>query len=218
MRRSSSTPQPEADRDLARGAAGWARVTLAGLGVVGLAACASAPTPAPIHRPSVITAPVQRPVLPSTDFSGLPSPDLQQQPAIDSSGPPLQCVPYARRISGIDIFGDAVTWWGQAYGRYPRSSTPAAGSVLVLRGYQDDARGHVAVVSRLVSDRMMLVDHANWMRRGEISTAVPVADVSPGNDWSQVRIWHVPGGHWGGRVYEAEGFVHPIGLSMASGS
>ena len=30
--------------------------------------------------------------------------------------PYLQCVPYARQVSGIRIFGDAHTWWDQAEG------------------------------------------------------------------------------------------------------
>ena len=30
----------------------------------------------------------------------------------------LQCVPYARDVSGIQIYGDAHTWWDQAQGRY----------------------------------------------------------------------------------------------------
>ena len=29
-----------------------------------------------------------------------------------------QCVPFARLMSGIQIFGDAHTWWQQAAGRY----------------------------------------------------------------------------------------------------
>ena len=32
--------------------------------------------------------------------------------------PYLQCVPYARDVTGIDIYGDAHTWWQQAAGRY----------------------------------------------------------------------------------------------------
>jgi surface antigen len=125
-------------------------------------------------------------------------------------------VPYARQASGVEIYGDANTWWGQAAGRYARSSRPAPGSVLVLRGYNDPTRGHVAVVSGMVSDRILKVDQANWLNRGEISLAVPVLDVSPENDWSQVRVWHIPSGQWGARVYSAEGFIHPFPLYAAS--
>jgi hypothetical protein len=77
--------------------------------------------------------------------------------------------------------------------------------VLVLRGYRDPSRGHVAVVSGMVSDRILKVDQANWLNQGEISLAVPVLDVSPQNDWSQVRVWHIPSGQWGARIYEVGG-------------
>ena len=38
-----------------------------------------------------------------------------------------QCVPFARLISGIQIFGDARTWWGQATGKY-RAPAPSSAS------------------------------------------------------------------------------------------
>lgn len=127
-----------------------------------------------------------------------------------TSGGPLQCVPFARNTSGIQIFGDANTWWAQAAGRYPRSVSPAPGSVLVMRGYRTASRGHVAYVSEVVNERLLLVDHANWLNGGEVTVGVPVLDVSANNDWSEVRVWHVPGGHWGGRIYQADGFIHPF--------
>ena len=37
---------------------------------------------------------------------------------------PIQCVPYARGVSGIQIRGNAHTWWRQAEGRYERSNEP----------------------------------------------------------------------------------------------
>jgi hypothetical protein len=127
----------------------------------------------------------------------------------------LQCVPFARQASGIQIYGDANTWWRQAAGRYPRSSSPAPGSVLVMRGYRDPGRGHVAVVTEIVSERIIRVDQANWLNGGEISVGVPVLDVSPDNDWSEVRVWYIPGSQWGARIYEAEGFIHAFALSAA---
>lgn len=122
----------------------------------------------------------------------------------------LQCVPYARNVSGVEIFGDANTWWRQAQGRFAQSRSPASGSVMVLRGHRGPNRGHVAVVTEMVSRRIVRVDHANWLNHGEISVGVPVLDVSDDNDWSEVRVWHIPGGHWGGRIYRAEGFIHPF--------
>ncbi|RYY95351.1 MAG: hypothetical protein EON61_22060 [Alphaproteobacteria bacterium] len=87
----------------------------------------------------------------------------------------------------------------------------------MLRGWNDDRRGHVSVVKEIVDTRTIRVDHANWMRGGEISINVPVTDVSPDNDWSQVRIWHVPGGYWGGRTYQVQGFIHPYRLDGGAG-
>jgi hypothetical protein len=87
--------------------------------------------------------------------------------------------------------------------------------VFVIRGYNDPGRGHVAVVTHVDSNRLIRVDHANWLNGGEISTGVPVLDVSPNNDWSEVRVWHIPAGQWGARVYRAEGFIHPFDLRLA---
>src|SRR5688572_24210456 len=44
----------------------------------------------------------------------------------------LQCVPYARAQSGIDIRGNALTWWDQAAGRYRRGAEPQVGAVLAF--------------------------------------------------------------------------------------
>jgi len=195
------------------------RVRVAAVAVLAaaLSACASSPVGAPIVNGRAAPGSYAgdrgqlRPPAPPINLQGWPE-GMQRAPEIISNLPPSQCVPYARNISGVEIFGDAVTWWRQAEGRYPRSRTPAQGSVMVLRGWQDETRGHVAVVTTLLSARVVLVDHANWMRHGEVSIGVPVIDVSEANDWSQVRVWHVPGAHWGGRTYDAEGFIHPIGL------
>ena len=138
--------------------------------------------------------------------------DAYTAPRILYDQPSSECVPYARNVSGVAIWGDAYTWWQQAEGRYARSGHPTEGSVLVMRGYMDDSKGHVAVVKAVVSPRIVRVDHANWLNGGEVSVNVPVIDVSPLNDWSEVRVWHIPGGYWGGRTYQAQGFIHPIGL------
>ncbi|MGE0594991.1 MAG: CHAP domain-containing protein [Hyphomonadaceae bacterium] len=173
--------------------------TLAALAALGLAACATTPAP-------VASRAAQPPAMtpPPFDFEGAPR-------IVDDQGP-LQCVPFARNASGIQIYGDANTWWGQAAGRYPRSSSPAPGSVFVMRGYNDPSRGHVAVVTGIISERVIRVDQANWLNRGEITLNVPVLDVSPANDWSEVRVWHIPTNAWGARIYRAEGFIHPFAL------
>ena len=119
----------------------------------------------------------------------------------------LQCVPFARRESGVELYGDASTWWRQASDRYETTATPADGAVLVLHGYSTDNRGHVAVVTEVLSDRIIVVHHANWLNGGEITRDVPIMDVSEAGDWSEVRVWHVPGQHWGGRTYRVQGFI-----------
>jgi hypothetical protein len=141
---------------------------------------------------------------------------VDRPPPIDARPPPpvvvrppepLECVPFARRESGIEIYGDAGRWWDLAGQRYRRTDRPAMGGVLVLRGYAGAARGHVAVVRRVTAPREIVVDHANWLNSGEISLNVPVRDVSQAGDWSAVQIWHVPGGHWGARTYSVQGFI-----------
>ena len=56
-----------------------------------------------------------------------------QEARIVAPAKPLQCVPYARRVSGIAIRGDAWTWWRTAERRYRKGSRPAVGSVLALK-------------------------------------------------------------------------------------
>jgi len=119
----------------------------------------------------------------------------------------LQCVPYARENSAIKIYGDAWTWWDQAAGRYERGRAPASGTVLVLHDYAGPNHGHVAVVRRIVSAREIRIDHANWLNDGSIFLNNPVMDVSPANDWSQVRVFNIKTGAWGGKVYPVKGFI-----------
>ncbi|MEQ1755667.1 MAG: CHAP domain-containing protein [Micropepsaceae bacterium] len=128
-------------------------------------------------------------------------------PKVVHAAQPLQCVPYARWKTGVTIWGDAWNWWEKAVGRFDRSSEPEEGSVLVLKGYADNGRGHVAVVRKVINSREIVVDHANWLNGGEISLDSPVMDVSDDNDWSQVRVWYTPGDHYGGRVYDVQGFI-----------
>lgn len=136
-------------------------------------------------------------------------PDGEYEPTahISSARANLQCVPFARQESGVEIYGDAHTWWAQARGHYQRTHAPAEDAVMVLRGYATDTRGHVAVVKEIVSSRLLVVDHANWLNGGEITRNVPVRDVSPNNDWSQVQVWNVPAQQWGARSYNVQGFI-----------
>ncbi len=121
----------------------------------------------------------------------------------------ISCVPYARAVSGIHLSGDAWQWWGHAAGLYARGSSPHTDAVLVFARQGRMRRGHVAVVTKVVNRREVLVDHANWAPgRGKVAHAVPVLDVSPRNDWTQVRVWFRPGAQYGTRVYRTDGFVY----------
>lgn len=134
----------------------------------------------------------------------------------------LQCAPYAREISGIQLFGRAAAWWDQAEGRYDRGNTPRVGSVLSFKSVGRMPSGHVAMVSEVVSERVIRITHANWSpingRRGQIEQNVEVMDVSPGNDWTQVRVWYAPLGGLGTSAYPTNGFIYaqPPRLQLAS--
>jgi surface antigen len=123
----------------------------------------------------------------------------------------LQCVPYARQISGIQIRGNAKTWWGQAAGRYERGQAPRVGAVMALPGYGKMRLGHVATVSAIVNDREIRLSHANWSRRGGIERNVRAIDVSEKGDWSRVRIWFASNGDLGTTSYPVSGFIYPNG-------
>ena len=127
----------------------------------------------------------------------------------------LQCVPYAREISGISLYGDAHTWWDQADGVYTRGPAPIEGAVLSLPGHGKMELGHVAVVREIVDDRHVRIDHANWStingRRGQIERNVLVRDVSAANDWSEVKIWYTPIAALGKTAYPVNGFIYPHG-------
>ncbi|RZM08327.1 MAG: CHAP domain-containing protein [Sphingomonas sp.] len=119
-----------------------------------------------------------------------------------------QCAPYARSVSGIEIRGNANTWWGQAAGRYERGHTPVAGSVLAFQSTSRMRVGHVAMVSRVVSDREVLLTHANWSRPGAIERDVRAVDVSATGDWSLVKVWYGPQGGLGTSSYPTNGFIY----------
>lgn len=121
----------------------------------------------------------------------------------------LECVPYAREASNIQIRGDAWTWWRQAEGRYGRGNQPAIGSVLTLSRSHKIGGGHLAVVTEILGPREIVVRHANWLNQGRIHLDTPVLDVSPANDWTLVRVWYTPGGVYGAGHYPAHGFIYP---------
>jgi surface antigen len=125
------------------------------------------------------------------------------QPATAQS---WQCVTFARSITDFSIRGNAHTWWHQAAGRYERGQTPQAGAILAMKANASSRLGHVAVVREVVSPRELRIDHANWTRRGAVERNARVIDVSPNNDWSQVRVSF--GAGMGNRVNPVYGFIY----------
>ncbi|CAH2603584.1 CHAP domain-containing protein [Rhodovastum atsumiense] len=122
----------------------------------------------------------------------------------------LQCVPYARAVSGIAITGNAVTWWDQAAGVYERGHRPEPGAVLNFRANSNMRLGHVAVVRRVVNNRQIEIDHANWTwsGKGNITRGVQVIDVSGRNDWSAVRVELGQSSGNFGAIYATYGFIY----------
>lgn len=165
--------------------------------------------------PSVTDGPSDHAILAPRAFERAPDQAYEPTARITNNAARLQCVPFARRESGLEIYGDASTWWSQAHGRYEQALAPSEGAVLVLRGYADPSRGHVALVRESVSPRLIIVDHANWLNNGEITRDVPIRDVSEAGDWSQVQVWNVTGRHWGGRVYNVQGFILSVAAAHA---
>jgi surface antigen len=152
-------------------------------------------------------------VLPVLEASAQRQTARQTATAARSVNPGLQCVPFARQLSGIDITGDAHTWWRQAASRFERGQTPEVGSVLVFRASGGMRLGHVSVVSQVVGPRHILVDHANWpgpgFPKGRVARGVSMIDVSPNNTWTSVRV-EIHGQRDGfGRHYPTFGFVLP---------
>ena len=123
-----------------------------------------------------------------------------------------ECVPFARSASGVQIYGDAWTWWDQAKGKYERGHIPKVGAVLAMAKSERLRLGHVAVVSRIVDQRVLMVTHANWSRiggtRGQVEQDVTLFDVSPDNDWTQVKVWYRDSEGLGGSIYPAHGFIY----------
>jgi len=137
-------------------------------------------------------------------------------PTVVTDGRRLQCVPFVREATGIELRGNANRWWDLARGHYGRSRRPEEGAILVMRGWKTDRHGHVAVVKEILDDRTIVIDHANWLNDGRIYLNAPVRDESPKNDWSRVRVWYTPGEQWGHRVYAAKGFIKPTENTAAN--
>jgi hypothetical protein len=163
------------------------------------------PQPLALPAPAPLTAREMAPV----KISAIATPALPTRPAPSVEMPlkRLFCVEYARARSGLAVFGDAKHWWERAKNLYARASRPVEEAVMVFSGSKRLKRGHVAVVTDIVSPREIIVDQANWQNHGEIDHSTPVLDVSKDNDWSMVRVWDIPSGSFGAHIYPVSGFI-----------
>lgn len=127
--------------------------------------------------------------------------------------PYWQCATFARQFSGIEIRGDAWTWWRLAEGRYAKGEQPRVGAVLSFTPSGTMRLGHVATVTRVLGGREIAVTHANWSpingTRGQIERDVLIRDVSGAGDWSRVRVWYAPIGGLGTTAWPVDGFIYP---------
>lgn len=129
---------------------------------------------------------------------------VSEATALRAAGGRVWCVPFARNASGIQIRGDAHTWWKQARGTYSRGKRPAVGSILSFSAQGKLPLGHIAVVSEVVSKREIRVHHANW-HRNKVSLDMLVKDVSKRGNWSEVKVMTNPGAY--GATYRTDGFI-----------
>jgi CHAP domain len=179
-------------------------------GILALAMCASAHAK-PLTAHTVRTAALElAPALTSELIEFAPAEETREfafePPVLVRGAKRLQCAVYARERSGVELRGAAGAWWNLARGIYDRAATPSLGAVLVLGG---TPKGHVAVVSKVLSASAILVDHANWMNKGEIQLGALIEDVSSAKDWSAVRVWYLPSKGLGQKAYPVKGFILP---------
>jgi surface antigen len=122
------------------------------------------------------------------------------------------CVQFVKSSSTFELSGNAAEWWDRAAGVYERSNEPRTGSVLVFERTRRMPAGHVALVSRVVDDVTILIDHANWSTvgggDGRVRKGVMAMDCSPSHDWSAVCVWNQEFGSFG-RPYATAGFIYP---------
>ncbi len=128
----------------------------------------------------------------------------------------LQCVAYARSASAVQLSGNARNWWDNAEGVYNRGHQPVAGAVLAFGASHAMPMGHVAVVSKVIDPRHILLNHANWSRPGMVEHDALAVDVSDAGDWSSVRVWYAPTKSLGQREASAHGFIYPANTDPAT--
>ena len=66
---------------------------------------------------------------------------IREVRVLQSKGQRVWCVPFARNASGVQIRGNANTWWAQANGLYERGKEPVVGSVMAFKGTSRNPMG-----------------------------------------------------------------------------
>ncbi|MDG6094336.1 CHAP domain-containing protein [Acetobacter sp. AN02] len=127
----------------------------------------------------------------------------------------IQCVAFVQNESEVQLHGNARDWWYNAEGVYARGAAPEVGSVMNFRPIRRMPLGHVALVTGIEDSRTVIIDQSHWGQSG-ISRDVRVIDVSPDNDWSQVRVALNGDSSRYGSIYPIYGFIYPRG-EQASG-
>ncbi len=81
-----------------------------------------------------------------------------------------ECVPYVRYETGVPIYGDAYTWYGQAASaNYATSATvPRVGSIIVFAVQGGMTSGHVGIVTS-ISGTSLGIRSQNWHNDGKVS-------------------------------------------------
>lgn len=170
---------------------------------------ASSPLPAP--RPSALHKPMAVKASPRAEVSrSAVSPSAMAyagRPSAVGYGRThrIWCATYVKAVTDFDIHADAYLWWSRAAHRYARGIQPAAGAVLAFRAIRRMPLGHVALVTKVLGPRMILVNQANWVRN-TVTVDTQVRDVSAKNDWSEVRVQNLDGSFGG--VYPTHGFIY----------
>ena len=104
-------------------------------GFAGLPSDADALTPLSLDLaidPTMTEGPSEHAMLAPSSFERAPDAAYEPIARITNSRARLQCVPFARRESGVEIYGNANTWWRQAVGRYETTEEPSEGAVMVV--------------------------------------------------------------------------------------
>ncbi len=124
----------------------------------------------------------------------------------------IDCVQYVKSSSNFELSGNAWSWWDHAAGVYKRGNEPRMGAVLVFERTRRMPAGHVALVSGIIDDETVLIDHANWSATGgadgRVRRGVPAIDCSPHHDWSSVCVWNSEFRSFG-HPYAIAGFIYP---------